>query len=152
MTRLVTAAFVILAACGGKQAAVEQPNSSNGGAGSGRAILAKKISISWGIQPEGEMADVFLQTTDEVGKQVSHPAGRYKGKCEVITPAPEMNAISGVACTTGGGGTELHAVKKGDEILVVQMGTQPGQKPDPMAREQVAIVKIPVGVAVEGAQ
>jgi hypothetical protein len=60
-----------------------------------------------------------------------------------------MNALTGVGCVTGGGGTELHAVHRADEIVIVQMGTTPGVAPDPMGREEVTRVKIPVGVAIE---
>lgn len=115
----------------------------------GPAIPAKKLVLSWGITQEGELSDVFLATTDETGNQVSHQVGRYKGKCARFTPAKEMNALTGVECVTGGGGTELHAVQRGDEIVVVLMGTTPGVKPDPMAREAVTSVKVPIGVAVE---
>lgn len=150
MTRLAFAMLIAVTACGGKGKPATDPAAGSGS--SGPAVYAKKVSLSWGIVPEGEMADIALQLTDETGKQVANNVGRYKGKCEVITPAPEMNAITGVACLIGGNGTELHAVKRTDEIVVVQMGVTAGQTPDPMAREQVTSVKIPVGVAVEGAK
>jgi len=139
---LVCAACVLCAAC--------PATKKGGGSGSaGPAIPAKKLVLSWGISPVGELADVFLATTDETGKQVSHQVGRYKGKCERFTPAKEMNALTGVACVTSGGGTELHAMHRGDEIVVVVMGTNPGVAPDPMAREAVTRVQVPAGVAVE---
>lgn len=147
MTRLAFAMLIVVTACGGKSKPAEP---ATGGSG-GPAVYAKKVSLSWGIVPEGEMADVTLQLTDETGKQVANSVGRYKGKCQVITPAPEMHAITGVACLIDGNGTELHAVKRTDEIVVVQMGVTAGATPDPMAREQVTSVKIPLGVAVEGA-
>ena len=43
------------------------------------------MAVGWGFQVEGDATDVFLALTDETGKQVSHPVGRYKGKCESIT-------------------------------------------------------------------
>src|SRR3954470_3258748 len=103
---ILIAAFLVAApACSGKN-----KNDKTTGSGSGGpALLVKKVSLSWGVQPDGEMADIFLVTTDETGKQVSNPVGRYKGKCSPIKPAAEMGAITGVACVTGGGGTELHA-------------------------------------------
>lgn len=149
MTRLTIAlvACTLTAACpAGKQGG----GTTTTGSGTGEpALPAKKLIVSWGITQEGELADIFLATTDETGKQVSHQVGRYKGKCERITPAAEMNALTGVACVTGGGGTELHAVRRADEIVIVQMGTMPGVAPDPMGREEVTRVKVPVGVAVE---
>jgi hypothetical protein len=141
MTRLLIALALI--SCSGKG---KQPTTT--GSGSGTAVPSKRVAVSWGVQPEGELADVFLELTDETGKQVSHPVGRYKGKCEKFTPAKEMGAITGVNCTTGGGGTELHAVVQQSEVVVMQMGTEPGKTPDPMAREEVKRVAIPVGAAI----
>lgn len=142
MTRLTIAALVLAAACSGKS---KQPTTT------GEKIPPKRVIVGWGFQPQGEMTDIFLATTDETGKQVSHPIGLYKGTCEKITPAKEMNALTGAACKTGGGGTELHAVVQGNNIIVLQMGTMPGTTPDPMAREQVKSVNFPLGAAVEAA-
>lgn len=139
--------FVLLAACPSKK----EPAKPTGG----EPIPAKRVIVGWGFQPEGQgdatMTDVFLATTDETGKQVSHPLGRFKGVCEKIVPAKEMNAITGAACRTSGGGTELHATVQGSNILVLQMGTMPGATPDPMAREQIKSVAFPLGAAVEPA-
>jgi hypothetical protein len=142
MTRLViTLAFV--AACGGKPA-------TGSTTGDPTPIPPKKVALSWGIEKQGEMADLFLATTDETGKQVSHPLGRYKGDCSVITPPREMNAISGLACRTGGTGTELHAVvEQGEDIVVLQLGVDQGVTPDPMARKEIKRVKVPPGAKIE---
>jgi hypothetical protein len=151
MTRLLIAlvACAVTAACpAGKQGSSTAGATAESG---GPALQPKKLLVSWGITQEGEMADVFLATTDETGKQVSHQIGRYKGTCDRITPAREMNALTGVACVTGGGGTEIHAVHRADEIVVVHVGTTPGVAPDPMARKELTRVKVPVGVAVEAA-
>jgi len=145
MTRLVIVLVVVIAtSCSGKN---KKPTT-------GEPVLARRLAVGWGFQPaETEMTDVFLATTDETGKQVSTQVGRYKGTCTQITPAKEMNALTGASCTTaGGGGTELHAVVRPDEIIVMQMGITPGATPDPMSREQVTAVKIPLGIAVEAAK
>jgi hypothetical protein len=147
MPRLAIA-LVFVMSCSG----TAKPGSTTaGGSGSEAAPVAKKIALSWGIEKQGEMADVFLATTDETGKQVSHPLGRYKGDCKVIVPAREMNAVSGVACRTGGTGTELHAVvvERGDAVVVLKMGIDEGVKPDPMAREQVIQVPVALGTKIE---
>jgi hypothetical protein len=143
MTRLaITLVLVLLTACGGK--AKTEPTTG------GEPIVAKKVVMSWGIEKQGEMADLFLATTDETGKQISHPLGRYKGVCSVITPPREMNAISGLACRTGGTGTELHAVvEHGEDIVVLQLGIDQGVKPDPMAREEIKRIKVPAGAKIE---
>jgi hypothetical protein len=147
MTRIViTLAF--LASCGG---AAKQ---STAGADNVPVIVAKKVAVSWGITKvgtnDGQMADIFLATTDETGKQVSHSLGRYKGECSVIAPPKEMNALSGVACRTGGTGTELHAVvQNGQDVVVLKMGIDQGVTPDPMAREEVIRVTVPGGAKIE---
>ena len=147
MTRLAIApVFVLLAACGGGTKSPAKPTGDSTGA----PIIAKKIAVSWGISPQGEMADLFLETTDETGRQVSHELGRYKGVCTKIIPAKEMNALTAVSCTAGGGGTELQAVAKGgDEIVVLKLGFEAGKPSDPMAREIVTTVKVPLGVSIE---
>jgi hypothetical protein len=147
MTRLVIVALVIAAAAGCKHKKASTTTK-------GDPVIARRLSIGWGFQPaETEMTDVFLATTDETGKQVSTSIGRYKGTCTTITPAKEMNALTGASCTTsGGGGTELHAVVRPDEIIIMQLGVTPGATPDPMAREQVTSIKIPLGISVEAAK
>ena len=142
MTRLaITLAFLV--SCSG----TARTGSTTG---AGEPIIAKRVAISWGIEKQGEMADVFLATTDETGKQVSHPLGRYKGECTVIAPAKEMNAVSGVACRTGATGTELHAVVQGGvSVVVLKLGIDQGVTPDPMARQEVITVTVPLGAKIE---
>lgn len=148
MTRLLMSLVLVAACSGGKKSQDTKP----GGTGSGTAILVKKIVLSWGITPKGELADIYLATTDETGKQVSHSVGSYKGTCVAFKPAPEMKAITGVKCETGGGGTEIHAVVQGgEEIVVLQVGFDAGRGPDPMARVEVSRIKIPLGISVEAA-
>lgn len=134
--------LALLVSCGGK--------ATTGSTTSGEPIIAKKVVVSWGIEKQGEMADLFLATTDETGKQVSHPLGRYKGDCKVITPAKEMNAATGLACRTGATGTELDAViEHGEDIVVLQSGIDAGVKPDPMSRKEIARVKVTLGAKIE---
>jgi hypothetical protein len=145
MTRLAIALAVFgLAACSG----AAKPSTT--GSGSGTPILAKKLSLSWGISQQGEMADLFLQITDETGKQVSHELGRWKGTCAAVPAPAGMNALIALDCRTGGTGTELQAITHGgDEIIVVKLGIDQGVTPDPMAREEVKRIKVPLGVAIE---
>jgi len=137
-------ALALVAACSGAA------RTEKTGTGSGEPPVARKVAVSWGIEQHGETADMFLATTDETGKQVSHALGSYKGICSVITPAPEMNAVTGVACRTGATGTELHAViQNGEDIVILKLGIDPGVKPDPMAREEVTRVKVPLGAKIQ---
>ena len=137
-------AIVLVAACsGGKK---KQDTT-----GSGSAVLVKKLAVSWGISPKGSSAEVFLQTTDETGKQTSYPVGTFEGTCQVIKPAEDMKALNGVNCTAGNAGVELHAVVNDADIVVLKLKVQVGVTPDPMAREEVTRVKAPAGAAIEAA-
>jgi hypothetical protein len=145
MTRLALT-LTLLAACGGSA----KPSSTAGAGSSSPVLLAKRAAVSWGIEPHGEMSDVFLATTDETGKQVSHSLGRYKGTCKVITPAAAMKALTAVACLAGPNGTELDAVvENGSDIVILQSGIDQGVTPDPMARNEVMRVKVEVGTKIE---
>ena len=139
-------AIVFVAACsGGKK------KTDTTATGSGSAILVKKIAVGWGISAKGSSAEVFLQTTDETGKQVSYPVGTFPGTCQVIQAAAEMKALTAVNCSAGGIGTELHAVVSDADIVVLKLKVQVGITPDPMAREEVTRVKAPAGAAIEAA-
>jgi hypothetical protein len=149
MKRLAIA-FLLVAACSGKskQSATTAGTGSADGSGSA-ALYAKKFLVSFGITQGASSAEIFLQTTDETGKQVSHALGTYAGQCQVIKPAAEMNALTGVNCTAGNVGTELDAVHSVDEIVVLKLDVAIGVTPDPMARSEVARIKVPSGAAVE---
>jgi hypothetical protein len=142
MKRLVLAILVVAACSGGKK---KQDTTATG---SGSAIYAKRLAVSWGLAPKGTSTEIFLQTTDETGKQTSYPVGTYEGTCQVIKPAEDMKALSGVNCT---GGMELHAVVNDADIVVLKLKVQVGVTPDPMAREEVTRVKAPAGASIESA-
>jgi len=128
---------LVLAACGGGG---KKP--ANAGSA---AIYAKKLAVSWGIHANGTASeDVFLQTTDDTGKQTSYPLGTFDGVCRVITPAPIEKAVTGIACAH----VELDAVVEGDRITVLKGATEDERPPDPMAREQVLSVDAPPGAKV----
>lgn len=135
----VTLAIASLWACGGpaKPTTAQPPP------------IPKRIALSWGQEQHGESTDVFLQLTDETGKQVSYPVGTYPGVCTVKEPAPEMNAQIGMACLAPGKDTELHAVVQKDEVIVLKLKLDGGIAPDPMAREEVKRVKAPGGAAIQ---
>lgn len=150
MTRLLLS-LVLIASCSGGKKGTTDPKPGSG-SGSGPALLVKKIVLSWGISAKGELADLYLATTDETGKQVSHSVGAYKGTCTPYAPPADMKAVTGVQCLAGNGGTALHAVVQGgEEIVVLKMGINEGETPDPMSRVEVTRVKIPLGIAVEAA-
>lgn len=149
MHRLAISLMVLTFACSSRG---KYDSTLPAGESSGPPPLAKRVSLAWGIQPttSGEpMADLFLALTDETGKVASHELGRWKGACEVVTPAKEMNALTAMRCTTGATGTELQVTTQGgDKIIVLQLGIDDGVTPDPMAREEVKTISVPLGVAI----
>jgi hypothetical protein len=141
MTGLRIALLAFLVACPGKN---KTPPTT------GEKLPPKRVVIGWGFQNTSSLTEIFLATTDETGKQVSHSVGTYKGSCGKIVPAAEMKAVTGTRCEDGTTITELHAVvQDGSQILVLRMTMQQGSTPDPMAREQVTQVGFPLGAAVE---
>ena len=147
VSRVKRLAIVVLvaAACGG---AKKTPATAGTGSGSA-AIYAKKMVMSWGIQQHDTSADVFLQTTDETGKQTSYPLGTYQGQCKVITPDASLKADTAVACNQVATGVELDATTTEEEIIILKGNTRNGNPPDPMSREEVTRVKAPGGAKVE---
>ena len=146
MNRPAFAIALALAACSGSS---KKEDTTRGGGG-GTPIIAKRVSLSWGVTQQGEMADLFLQTTDETGHQVSHELGRWKGACQKVEPATAMNALIALDCRTGATGTQLQALLHGgDEIIIMKLGIDNGVTGDPMAREEVKRIKIPLGAKVE---
>ena len=143
MKALVLAILAVVGCSGSKNK--QDPST---GSGSGSAIYAKKVLVGWGITPQGASTEVFLQTTDETGKQVSHTVGAFEGSCKVIEPVEAMKALSGVSCTLPTGNIELHAVAAEPDIIVLRLKVEPGVTPDPMSREEVTRVKVPVGASI----
>ena len=143
---VLVAAAASLTACPKKGGGTATPGS---GSGSSTTVLSKKVYVHFGFEQSGSSAQVYLQTTDETGKQVSHPLGTFKGTCSASTPAPEMKAIIGAICKEGATGTELHAVTQGASIIILKMTWADGATPDPMAREEVTRIAIPSGAAVD---
>ena|SRR5438874_12367868 len=135
MKRLAIA--IVLVACGGGKKSA----STTAGSGSGQALYAKRFSVAWGITQNTGKADVFLQATDETGKQLSYPLGTYDGDCKPIPPPEAMKALTACSCT---GGVEIDAVIQGDEIVVLK-----GKGGDPMAREEVTRIGAPPGAKIE---
>jgi hypothetical protein len=145
---LLVISALVSAGCSGKSKHTASPGTGSGSA----AIYAKRFLISFGITQNASAADVFLQSTDETGKQVSHALGSFDGQCQVIKPAEDMKAVTGVNCTTGSAanpGVELDAVIMGDEVIVLKLPVQVGTPPDPMSRTEVARVKAPAGSSIE---
>ena len=146
---VVAAAAVLgtLGACHHKADPVKPGDGSGGD--SGPAILAKRVQVSWGIQQAPTSADVYLQTTDETGAQVSHALGTFPGQCTAVLPAAPMNALIAVDCLDGARGLELQVTAQQGHITVLRMHVDQGVTPDPMAREEVTSFSVPPGAGVQ---
>ena len=146
MRSLTIAMALLVCACPSKK---KEPTTIATGSGTGLTHLVKKTVLSWGFSPTGAETEVFLATTDETGSQVSHPVGTFPGTCQKISAAKEMNAIIAAKCAPEGmAGSEIHAVKQNNEIIVLKMSAATA---DPMAREEVKRVAITLGAAIEAA-
>ncbi len=147
-TLAVVAATVAAGILGGCHHKAD-PAKPGDGSDSGPAILAKRVQVSWGIQQATASADVYLQTTDETGAQVSHGLGTFPGQCTAVTAVASMNALIAVDCIDGPRGLELQVTAQQGRITVLRMHVDQGVTPDPMAREEVTSFPVPPGAGVQ---
>ncbi len=132
-------------ACSGK--------SSSTTPGGSTEIVAKKMRLSWGVSPASGGSDVYLASTDETGGQVSHSVGHYAGTCAPAAGAPAMKALMTVMCQSpDGGGDEIDAVVRDSEVIGLHVRFEAGITPDPMGRERVTSIPVPIGTGVEVAR
>ena len=128
------------------------PTSGSGSGSDDSSPVAKRLVFAFGVSPNGKSADVFLASTDERGAQVSRALGTYPGTCAPATAAPEMGALIALDCKDGATGIELQVIDRRDRVLVLKLRIDDGVKPDPMARDQIAEVEVPVGAGIEAAK
>lgn len=144
LQRFLVIAAVVLGACGG---GAPKPTTTDS-AMPRPAVYAKKVSITWAFQ-RAAATEVFLETTDETGRKISHSLGSYEGDCTVRMPSIDMKAVTGVACSSPAVGVELHAAVQNGEIIVLKLPIDPGRRPDPLSRQQVTAIPVPPGAGVE---
>jgi len=150
MHRVVILLGLAAAACGSAPPTSPSGSGTRTGAAGGPAIYAKKISLSWALQPSGSGTEVFLQTTDETGKQVSYSLGTFEGNCTPRTPAAAMKAVMGLACGGAASPIELHAVVHDREVVVLKLADPgPGHQADPMSRQEIHRIIVPSGAGIE---
>lgn len=117
-----------------------------------------RATVSWGMSPappKGAVAtrtEVFLAVTDEMGRQVSYPLGIYDGACVVLGPLAQYSAMTAISCMNAGAGFQLHAGNNRTEIVVMRMAVRDGVEPDPLARDHVTTVPVPLGAKIEAAK
>ena len=148
MLRLAMFAGILGAACSG----APPPTPTNAEPGAGPAVYAKKIALSWAFQKVAVGTEVFLQTTDETGKQVSYSLGSFEGDCKPNAPSPDMKAVTGAACFGSASPVELHAVVHDRDVVVLKLRADAtataGGRPDPMSREELQRIPVPPGAGV----
>ena len=144
--RHVVIAIALLAVGCKKSGGTTTPEGGDGGGG-GRA---KRITLAWGLQHGGSSADVFLQTTDERGHQVSHPLGKFDGACNELKPVPPTLAgsVMSLACKAGPTGWQLDAVPRNGRVIVMKLRIDDGVQPDPMSATQLAEIAVPPDAAI----
>ncbi|MBL0220994.1 MAG: hypothetical protein IPQ07_44880 [Myxococcales bacterium] len=144
MTRLAIAfAPAAVVGCSGSA----KPTTTSGG--SGTPMLAKKVSVS-GIPAAGRYGGPLPPDhgRDRCAGQPrarpmeKHLCGRHRGRRD------ERADRGGLPDRRHG--RELQAVQHGgDEIIVMKLGIDEGVAPDPMAREEVKRIKVPLGAKIE---
>jgi hypothetical protein len=158
MTRTVLLlAAVALAACGTRNtptrgdrvAADPAPGKDDDAA----QTPVKRVLLAWSLEPlpSGARTKVFLTTTDEMGRAVSHPVGDFDGTCTDVGAIELYRATLAVTCGQAGRGVQLHAVAGRGEVLILAMDIAEGTDPDPMARRQVARIETPIDAAISAA-
>jgi hypothetical protein len=149
-------AAAVLAACGtrntptrGERPAATTPDEP-GDAGS---APVKRVLLAWSLEPlpSGTRTKVYLTTTDEMGRAVSHPVGEFDGTCTDVGAIELYRATLAVTCGQAGTGVQLHAVAGRGEVLVLAMDVAEGSEPDPMARRQITRVGTPIDAAISAA-
>jgi hypothetical protein len=117
---------------------------------------ARRATLSWGTTaaaPKNGIprTDVFLGVTEETGKSVSYPVGTYDGTCTIMGPIEMYQALTAISCTHDGKGIQLHAAGNRSEIIVMRMAVGDGKEPDPLSRDEVTTIPVPLGAKIEAA-
>ncbi len=145
MTRSWLLIALAIAACGHHKP-TDQPKSGDGGL----PPLIKSVAISFQAQADGDLSHVFLAVMDETGKTLSYPVPDVPGACAQI--APDGADLLTLECKGAAGTTRLHAIKQGQDVVVLKETLAPGASPDPMNRDEVQRVTMPVDSKIEVAK
>jgi hypothetical protein len=144
---LVALAVVIAAACPNKSKKdPDKPDEP--------ARPPKRAQLGWSTESvSGGNNRVFLAVTDETGSRIVYPIEQqFPGQCTDVGPIDQYKAIIAMTCAQDGTGFQLHAVAMGgDHVVVMRMRVAANQEPDPMARDEILRVKVPLGAKIEKA-
>jgi hypothetical protein len=143
MTRLLLA-VALLAACGHHKP-TDQPKSD-----AGLPPLIKSVAVSFQSQADGDLSHVFLAAMDETGKTLSYPVADVPGACASI--APDGKDLVTLECKASAGTTRMHAIQQGQDVVILKETIAPGASPDPMNRDEVQRVTMPVDSKIEASK
>ena len=142
MTRtFVATAVIALAACGHKKP--EGGKTSD----AGPPPLIKSVAVSFESQQAGDVSHVFLPVMDETGHVTSYPVGDVPGTCASIPP--DGADLVTLECKSNAGTVRLHAIKQGQDVVVLRETIAPGASPDPMNRDELQRYSMPVDAKIE---
>jgi hypothetical protein len=138
-------AIVTASACGGHKGKAEAP-----GAG-GLPPLIKSVAVTFNAT-SGTPARVFLAAMDETGKTTSFPVGEFAGPCASL--AADGADLLTLECKGDGaaGTVRLHAIKQGQDVVVLREKFSPGGAPDPMNRDEVGRYAMPLDAKIAAGQ
>jgi hypothetical protein len=145
MTRISLAVLLLAAAACGHHKPTDQPKGD-----AGLPPLIKSVAISLQAQADGDVSHVFLAAMDETGKTLSYPAGDAPGACASI--APDGADLVTLECKAAAATTRIHAIKQGQDVVVLKETVAAGAAPDPMNRDEVQRVTMPVDSKIEAAK
>jgi len=135
----------LVGACGHHKGSADSPK--NGDAG--LPPLIKSVAVTFESQLAGSISHVFLVAMDETGKVINYPAGDVPGPCASI-PADGADLVTleckGDAST---GTVRVHAIKQGQDVVVLRERFGTSGAADPMNRDEVARVTMPVDSKIE---
>jgi hypothetical protein len=147
MRRSSIASVVLLAlaaACGHHKGAADSPKPGD----AGLPPLIKSVAVTFDTQTSGTSAHVLLVAMDETGKVLNYPVGDFPGPCATI-PADGVDLITleckGDATT---GTVRMHAIKEGQDVVVLRERFGPGGAADPMNRDEVGRYAMPLDAKI----
>jgi hypothetical protein len=141
---IATLLLLSLASACGHHKATDSSKPSDGGL----PPLIKSVAVTFESRLSGATSHVFLVVMDETGKVINYPAGEVPGACASI-PADGVDLVT-LECKgdTSTGTVRVHAIKQGQDVVVLRERFGPGGAADPMNRDEVARVSIPIDAKI----
>jgi hypothetical protein len=140
---------VALAACGGTQKPAGGGGGGGSGSGSGSEAPQPIAQTLLGFTANGydealaKPSKVYLEITDHNGSTQSYPIDDIDKPCE-RTAGNGTDIITAMRCDLGGTGSELRAVFRGTDIIVIRRNYTPADDPADIELSFREIMRIPV--------